>query len=235
MTCPGCLIALSGFGEDAPAAPTDAMVGGGTGYSLPPMALTMPDAAAKSLGSGVLALFIAPTIGSVLAATVGAIAWKEHRVWGGVIGFIAGGTIGAIIGAFIAKKKIEAALPDLQHALEKGGLPDDPFAPPPGGWKTGPLPIPGISVVRPLIPKLKLLTGELPAIAPSEVRSDGKRTINAGSSMNDAIALKSPAPQRVMPIRFAPGTKQVVPNIQAKQCPPGQGMTPSGLCVENLR
>lgn len=64
-----------------------------------------------------------PLAGSVVGATGGAIAWKAHRVWGGVIGFFVGGALGGAAGALLAKNQIEKkVLPEFERIAEESGV-----------------------------------------------------------------------------------------------------------------
>src|SRR5512145_1294473 len=109
MSCPECIVALAGFGEDPPT---------------PPMSQIGSD-----IGTGVTALFVSPVVGSLAATLLGALLWKEHRVLGGLAGMFLGGAAGGVVGVLIAKNRfgnaIDAAGPwgINMDSLSEGGAP----------------------------------------------------------------------------------------------------------------
>lgn len=230
MVCPSCLIALAGFGDDtSPATPVQ----------------TLPtEVGTEVLGS--LAYVVGgPVVGSLVLTIIGAVAWRDHRVAGGALGFVGGGLLGGLIGSYLAKRKIEAVLPQLQSALDQAAdasvpvTPEGSFSPPAGGWTIGPLALPAGSVKAPnLLPgnvsvaPLQLL-GLLNLAAPPAPNSAGplkmsipvkQPTAPAASAWKvPNIKVSSPvvaAPTKVPALRLASSygtaaTKQQVPNIVA--------------------
>jgi hypothetical protein len=99
MSCPQCIVALAGFGDDTPPTPPDSSV---VQVNDPQLAQ-----AAQDVGAGVGALLISPIIGSLGASILGAILWKDHRVLGGLAGLFLGGLAGGAVGVAIAKSKFD--------------------------------------------------------------------------------------------------------------------------------
>lgn len=140
MTCPQCLIALAGFGEDdVPAVdtyiPTDMAQAVG-----PSVATVVPPAGAvggvfKAFGQRLLGVTIGGVSGSLLFALAGALLWTEHRVLGGVLGFLGGGVVGAGIGGLVGSKMAKDTLSQINAGgppYRTGGL-LEPGWPPSGG------------------------------------------------------------------------------------------------------
>lgn len=93
MSCPSCLIALSGF--DGPADATDS--------------LAMSDKATGDLFAGLGYVIAGPALGGLGGAIVGAIAYKKHRVAGGALGLLLGGMLGGVIGSILAGDRFKDA------------------------------------------------------------------------------------------------------------------------------
>lgn len=184
MTCPGCLIALAGFGDDTPPSPPPV-----TDISqLPPQA----QQTVRGLGEGLWIMILSPIIGSVVSATAGAIAWKGHRVLGGLLGFFLGGAAGGVAGFYLGKAHIRAALPteqqlddmgkslqrQIQDAMQQSGNPTAPMRVGPlmvdpatfGAPAAGTAPRPSLSMLSPL----RLLS---PSTAASSTSSTATRTV----------------------------------------------------------
>jgi hypothetical protein len=146
MSCPGCLIALAGFGEDE-------LQGGSAALQPTASAVASDGTLSTEVGASLLGslgyVILGPVVGAVAFSIFGAVAYSSHRVAGGAMGFLAGGILGGLVGAFLAKRKIEAVLPEIQAAVESmaannpGAIDTDgTVEPPPGGWTVGPLDLP---------------------------------------------------------------------------------------------
>lgn len=184
MTCPSCMIALSGFGDDTAAS------------------------------TGVKG-FIAPTIGSVIAAAIGALAWKGHRVAGGAIGAVAGLALG-----FAANKIMDKGEPAV-------AWPSDTF-PYPGGLEPlpgdgavigGGLKMPGLTLPNTITSPIKLLNIKPAVTAQNPLTSDGQRTLTVDTA----------ATGKVMSVST---TQKVPPKIG---CAANQVRAQNGTCVEMVR
>lgn len=83
-----------------------------------------PPELVDGLKTGLAYMIGAPAIGIVGGTTIGAIAWKDHRVIGGLIGLFGGGILGGIVGSMLAKSAIESrVLPSLEKlAVEQGTI-----------------------------------------------------------------------------------------------------------------
>lgn len=174
MACPGCLIALAGFDGDSASADKP----------FPWM------------------LVLAPVVGAIAMAGLGALVWKDKRALGGIVGFAAGGALGGVIAALLAKQQGEksqaAALNQAaaqQAAKSGGGLLIDPSLVP-GGSQQGGQNIASPKVNLPDTPSSDRVTVVVPELrfgakeqAPSvQTPSEGSRTIQAGQTMADVAA-----------------------------------------------
>lgn len=186
MSCPQCIVALAGFGEDPSTDPSAASA-----------ALTQ---AGSDIGTGVTALFVSPLIGSVVATVAGAVLWKEHRVLGGLAGLLLGGAAGAAVGAMIAKDKFDDVLDSVPRTgweVAQGGS-----SGPGVEMSTGPLTIGRLSI--PKLPQVGTST--------ATETSDGRQTIvpRLGSGLTSTSASSCPQGQtmsngRCVTLRTMPG------------------------------
>jgi hypothetical protein len=160
--------------------------------------------------------FIAPTIGSVIAAAIGALAWKGHRVAGGAIGAVAGLGLGFAIGQIMKKGEPEIAWPSDFPPVYA----DMPPAPTPGGGQVigGGLKMPGLTLPNTIGAPSQFLNIKPPVTVGNPLTSDGTRLLTADATKNAVLSV--------------PTTQKAPPKIG---CGANQVRAQNGTCVEMVR
>ena len=103
--------------------PFGRMQSAGFGQDSPPEIEPSPEAIEGIKTSLAYALGV-PAVASVVGATAGAVAWKEHRVIGGVLGFFGGGLLGSVVGGALAVNEIKASVvPELETLAANSASP----------------------------------------------------------------------------------------------------------------